>query len=227
MDRKNAWKTYTAEELKKLETVNEDYKNCLDEGKTERECIRLTIERIEKAGYRNIEEWIKSGKKVESGDKIYAVCMNKTIAMFHIGERPLEEGMNILGAHIDSPRIDVKQNPLYENEELAYLDTHYYGGIKKYQWVTLPLALHGVIVKKDGTVVPVKIGEKEDDPVFVITDLLIHLAAKQMEKKAATVVEGEKLDLLIGSRPIEEAEGLDKKEKEAVKANVLELLKKY
>ena len=141
MDRKNAWKTYTAEELKKLETVNEDYKNCLDEGKTERECIRLTIERIEKAGYRNIEEWIKSGKKVESGDKIYAVCMNKTIAMFHIGERPLEEGMNILGAHIDSPRIDVKQNPLYENEELAYLDTHYYGGIKKYQWVTLPLAL--------------------------------------------------------------------------------------
>ena len=227
MDRKNAWKTYTAEELKKLETVNEDYKNCLDEGKTERECIRLTIERIEKAGYRNIEEWIKSGKKVESGDKIYAVCMNKTIAMFHIGERPLEEGMNILGAHIDSPRIDVKQNPLYENEELAYLDTHYYGGIKKYQWVTLPLALHGVIVKKDGTVVPVKIGEKEDDPVFVITDLLIHLAAKQMEKKAATVVEGEKLDLLIGSRPIEEAEGLDKKEKEAVKANVLELLEKY
>ena len=227
MDRKNAWKTYTAEELKKLETVNEDYKNCLDEGKTERECIRLTIERIEKAGYRNIEEWIKSGKKVESGDKIYAVCMNKTIAMFHMGERPLEEGMNILGAHIDSPRIDVKQNPLYENEELAYLDTHYYGGIKKYQWVTLPLALHGVIVKKDGTVVPVKIGEKEDDPVFVITDLLIHLAAKQMEKKAATVVEGEKLDLLIGSRPIEEAEDLDKKEKEAVKANVLELLKKY
>mgnify|MGYP000205230815 FL=1 len=227
MDRKNAWKTYTAEELKKLETVNEDYKNCLDEGKTERECIRLTIERIEKAGYRNIEEWIKSGKKVESGDKIYAVCMNKTIAMFHIGERSLEEGMNILGAHIDSPRIDVKQNPLYENEELAYLDTHYYGGIKKYQWVTLPLALHGVIVKKDGTVVPVKIGEKEDDPVFVITDLLIHLAAKQMEKKAATVVEGEKLDLLIGSRPIEEAEDLDKKEKEAVKANVLELLKKY
>ena len=147
--------------------------------------------------------------------------------MFHMGERPLEEGMNILGAHIDSPRIDVKQNPLYENEELAYLDTHYYGGIKKYQWVTLPLALHGVIVKKDGTVVPVKIGEKEDDPVFVITDLLIHLAAKQMEKKAATVVEGEKLDLLIGSRPIEEAEDLDKKEKEAVKANVLELLKKY
>ena len=137
--------------------------------------------------------------------------------MFHMGERPLEEGMNILGAHIDSPRIDVKQNPLYENEELAYLDTHYYGGIKKYQWVTLPLALHGVIVKKDGTVVPVKIGEKEDDPVFVITDLLIHLAAKQMEKKAATVVEGEKLDLLIGSRPIEEAEGLDKKEKEAVR----------
>ena len=147
--------------------------------------------------------------------------------MFNMGTKPLEEGINILGAHIDSPRIDVKQNPLYENEEFAYLDTHYYGGIKKYQWVTIPLAIHGVIVKKDGTVVNVNIGEKDEDPVFVITDLLIHLASKQMDKKAAGVVEGENLDLLIGSRPIEQDESLEKKEKEAVKANVMNLLKEY
>ena len=227
MERKNAWTTYDVAEAEKLEKINADYKNCLDKGKTERECIQLTVKRIEEQGYRNIKDIIKSGEKVKAGDKIYAVCMNKTIAIFHMGTKPLEEGMNILGAHIDSPRIDVKQNPLYENEEFAYLDTHYYGGIKKYQWVTLPLALHGVIVKKDGTTVPVSIGEKEDDPVFVITDLLIHLASKQMEKKASTVVEGEKLDLLIGSRPIEQDETLEKKEKEAVKANVMRLLKEY
>ena len=227
MDRKNAWTTYNKEEADRLEQINADYKNCLDAGKTERECIQLTVKRIEEQGYKNIKDIIKSGEKVKAGDKIYAVCMNKTIAIFHMGTKPLEEGMNILGAHIDSPRIDVKQNPLYENEEFAYLDTHYYGGIKKYQWVTLPLALHGVIVKKDGTTIPVSIGEKEDDPVFVITDLLIHLASKQMEKKASTVVEGEKLDLLIGSRPIEQDETLEKKEKEAVKANVMSLLKEY
>ena len=216
-----------AEELKKLNAINEDYKKCLDAGKTERECIALTIERAEAAGYKNIKDDIKSGEKVQAGDKIYAVCMNKMIAMFNMGTKPLEEGMNILGAHIDSPRIDVKQNPLYENEEFAYLDTHYYGGIKKYQWVTIPLAIHGVIVKKDGTVVNVNIGEKDEDPVFVITDLLIHLASKQMDKKAAGVVEGENLDLLIGSRPIEQDESLEKKEKEAVKANVMNLLKEY
>ena len=153
--------------------------------------------------------------------------MGKSIAMFQIGKEPLENGMNILGAHIDSPRIDVKQNPLYENEDLAYLDTHYYGGIKKYQWVALPLALHGVIVKTDGTVQKVNIGEKEDDPVFVVTDLLIHLAGKQMEKKASTVIEGEKLDLLIGSRPLEKEEGLDEDEKDAVKANVMKILTDY
>ena len=227
MERRNAWTTYNAEELKKLNAINEDYKNCLDAGKTERECIALTIERAEAAGYKNIKDVIKSGEKVQAGDKIYAVCMNKMIAMFNMGTKPLEEGMNILGAHIDSPRIDVKQNPLYENEEFAYLDTHYYGGIKKYQWVTIPLAIHGVIVKKDGTVVNVNIGEKGEDPVFVITDLLIHLASKQMDKKAAGVVEGENLDLLIGSRPIEQDESLEKKEKEAVKANVMNLLKEY
>ena len=227
MERRNAWTTYNAEELEKLNAINEDYKKCLDAGKTERECIALTVERAEAAGYKNIKDVIKSGEKVQAGDKIYAVCMNKMIAMFNMGTKSLEEGMNILGAHIDSPRIDVKQNPLYENEEFAYLDTHYYGGIKKYQWVTIPLAIHGVIVKKDGTVVNVNIGEKDEDPVFVITDLLIHLASKQMDKKAAGVVEGENLDLLIGSRPIEQDESLEKKEKEAVKANVMNLLKEY
>ncbi len=227
MERRNAWTTYNAEELEKLNAINEDYKKCLDAGKTERECIALTIERAEAAGYKNIKDVIKSGEKVQAGDKIYAVCMNKMIAMFNMGTKSLEEGMNILGAHIDSPRIDVKQNPLYENEEFAYLDTHYYGGIKKYQWVTIPLAIHGVIVKKDGTVVNVNIGEKDEDPVFVITDLLIHLASKQMDKKAAGVVEGENLDLLIGSRPIEQDESLEKKEKEAVKANVMNFLKEY
>lgn len=224
MERRNAWKTYTQEQLKELDRINDRYKVCLDEGKTERECIRLTVKEIEKQGYRNLND-IKGSLK--TGDKVYAVCMGKSIAMFRIGKEPLENGMNILGAHIDSPRIDVKQNPLYENEELAYLDTHYYGGIKKYQWVTLPLALHGVIVKTDGTVQEVSIGEKEEDPVFVVTDLLIHLAGKQMEKKASVVIEGEKLDLLIGSRPLEKEERLDESEKEAVKANVMRILTDY
>lgn len=224
MERRNAWKTYTQEQLKELDQINDRYKICLDEGKTERECIRLTVKELEKQGYRNLND-IKGSLK--TGDKVYAVCMGKSIAMFRIGKEPLENGMNILGAHIDSPRIDVKQNPLYKNEELAYLDTHYYGGIKKYQWVTLPLALHGVIVKTDGTVQEVSIGEKEEDPVFVVTDLLIHLAGKQMEKKASAVIDGEKLDLLIGSRPIEKEERLDESEKEAVKANVMRILTDY
>ena len=224
MERRNAWKIYTADQLKELDQINSRYKVCLDEGKTERECVRLTVKEIEKKGYRNLKD-IKGSLK--AGDKVYAVCMGKSIAMFLIGKEPLENGMNILGAHIDSPRIDVKQNPLYENEDLAYLDTHYYGGIKKYQWVTLPLALHGVIVKTDGTVQKVNIGEKEDDPVFVVTDLLIHLAGKQMEKKASTVIEGEKLDLLIGSRPLEKEEGLNEDEKDAVKANVMKILTDY
>lgn len=224
MERRNAWKTYTDDQLKELDQINSRYKVCLDEGKTERECVRLTVKEIEKKGYRNLKD-VKGSLK--AGDKVYAVCMGKSIAMFQIGKEPLENGMNILGAHIDSPRMDVKQNPLYENEDLAYLDTHYYGGIKKYQWVTLPLALHGVIAKTDGTVQNVNIGEKEDDPVFVVTDLLIHLAGKQMDKKASVVIEGEKLDLLIGSRPLEKEEGLDESEKEAVKANVMKILTDY
>ena len=216
MERRNAWKTYTQEQLKELDQINDRYKVCLDEGKTERECIRLTVKEIEKQGYRNLND-IKGSLK--TGDKVYAVCMGKSIAMFRIGKEPLENGMNILGAHIDSPRIDVKQNPLYENEELAYLDTHYYGGVKKYQWVALPMAMHGVIAKKDGTVVNVTIGEDEDDPVVYITDLLIHLAGQQMEKNAAKVIEGENLDILVGSIPLED------KEKDAVKEGIIGILK--
>ena len=227
MDRENVWKSYDDVALRELEHINSVYRECLDAGKTERECIALAVKMIEEKGYKNLDEMKKEGITLTMGDKVYAVCMNKSIAIFNIGSEPLENGMNILGAHIDSPRIDVKQNPLYENEELAYLDTHYYGGIKKYQWVTMPVALHGVIAKKDGTVVRVNIGEKEEDPVFVITDLLVHLAAQQMEKKANAVIEGEKLDLLFGSRPIEKNEALEKEEKEAVKANVLDILKDY
>ena len=204
MDYRNVWKVYDQLQLEKLDKLNEVYKNCLDDGKTERECIALAVKKAEAAGYKNLKELQKENAKLKAGDKVYAVCMDKSIALFIIGQEPLENGMNILGAHIDSPRIDVKQNPLYENEELAYLDTHYYGGIKKYQWVTLPLAIHGVIAKKDGTIVPVSIGDEEEDPVFVITDLLVHLASKQLEKKGSVVVEGEKLDLLIGSRPLEQ-----------------------
>lgn len=235
MERKNIWSTYNQEQLAELDSINERYKSCLDAGKTERECVELGVSMAEAAGYRNLKDVMAAGGTLTSGDKVYAVCMNKMLALFRIGEEPVSAGMNILGAHIDSPRIDVKQNPLYENESLAYLDTHYYGGIKKYQWVAQPLSLHGVIVKKDGTTVRVSIGEEAGDPVFVITDLLIHLAQEQMEKKASKVIEGEKLDLLIGNRPIEtvlgemsgEADGNDDKKKqgETVKANVLRLLK--
>lgn len=219
MERKNAWKSYTAEQLAELNKINEDYKECLDAGKTERECVHLAVKRLEEKGYRDL---YKTEGTLKAGDKVYAVCMDKTIAAFQLGKQPLEKGMNILGAHIDSPRIDVKQNPLYENEELAYLDTHYYGGLKKYQWVAIPMAIHGVIAKKDGTVTEVVIGEKAEDPVFVITDLLPHLAADQLQKKAMVVIEGEKLDLLIGSKPVN-----DEDEKEAVKANMMNLLKEY
>lgn len=227
MIRKNAWKSYTDSQKQELNTINEKYKACLNAGKTERECVKLAVKMLEEKGYQSLETYKTANNKLKTGDKIYAVCMGKSIAAFQIGKEPLENGMNILGAHIDSPRIDVKQNPLYENEELAYLDTHYYGGIKKYQWVTLPLALHGVVAKKDGTVVEISLGEKEDDPVFVVTDLLIHLAGKQMEKKASAVVEGEKLDLLFGSCPVEETPDLDTEEKETVKENVLQLLNEY
>ena len=225
MERDNIWASYDEGRLEELEKINGLYRECLDQGKTERECVTLTIRMAEEKGDRDLRQLIKDGTEVKAGDKIYAVCMDKSIALFNIGSRPLEEGMNILGAHIDSPRIDVKQNPLYESDELAYLDTHYYGGIKKYQWVTLPLAIHGVVAMKDGSRVEVCVGEKEDEPVFSVTDLLIHLAAKQMEKKAGIVIEGEKLDLLVGSRPVGKKDGVTDKEKDAVKKNILDLLK--
>lgn len=225
MERKNIWNLYSDEQISELKEINDKYKRCLDAGKTERECVELSVNMARDAGYRDLEEILRSGETLKAGDKVYAVNMNKMLALFRIGERPISEGMNILGAHIDSPRIDVKQNPLYENEELAYLDTHYYGGIKKYQWVAQPLALHGVIVKKNRETVKVSIGEDENDPVFVITDLLVHLAQEQLEKKASQVIEGEKLDLLIGNRPIEKADDLKKEEKDAVKQNVLNILK--
>ena len=219
MERKNLWETYAEEQVKELEVLCTSYKHYLDVGKTERECIREAVKQAKEVGYKDLQDVIEKGEKLTKGDKVYAVCMDKTIALFHIGEEPLENGMNILGAHVDSPRIDLKQNPLYEAGQLSYFDTHYYGGVKKYQWVTIPLAIHGVVVKKDGTKVEIVIGEDENDPVLVITDLLIHLAQEQLKKEAAKVVEGEKLDVLIGSRPLAD------EEQEAVKANILKLLK--
>ena len=221
MERKNVWKKYDKKTLKKVDTFAKGYKEFLDNGKTERECIDQIVNRIEKEGYVELEGLIKNNATLKAGDKVYSVCMNKSIVMFQLGTKPLEEGLNILGAHIDSPRLDVKQNPLYEDGGIGYLDTHYYGGVKKYQWVTLPLALHGVVVKKDGTVIEVNIGEDEDDPVFFISDLLIHLAAEQMEKKAAKVIEGEALDIVVGTMPFVS----DEEEKEAVKKNILNILK--
>ncbi|MDE5863586.1 MAG: aminopeptidase [Lachnospiraceae bacterium] len=220
MERKNAWKDYDKKELKELEKLSKEYRKFLDQGKTERECVKYIVELAKDAGYVDFEEIKKSGKKLKAGDKVYAVNMKKAIAMFQIGKEPITNGLNILGAHIDSPRMDVKQNPLYEEADLAYLDTHYYGGIKKYQWVTLPLAIHGVVAKKDGEVVDIVIGEADKDPVFCVTDLLIHLAGEQMDKKAAKVVEGEQLDILVGSKPLAE------EEKEPVKKMVLSILKK-
>ena len=222
MERKNMWEHYTEEQERELEELAVRYRKCLDQSKTERECVTLSIAMAEENGYQNIEDCIREGVTLKAGDKVYAQYMKKTLALFHIGTKPLTEGMNILGAHVDSPRLDVKQNPLYEDTQMAYLDTHYYGGVKKYQWVTIPLAIHGVVVKKDGTVVPVVIGEKEDDPVFVISDLLIHLSQDQLEKKARIVIEGEGLDLLIGTKPVKNA---DKDEKEKVRAWVVCYLK--
>lgn len=224
MKKDNLWTGYTQEDKNKINTICEHYKKCLDAGKTERECVTLAVMMAEEKGYKELYATIENGEKIKAGDKLYVVQMNKSIALFQMGRKPLSEGMNILGAHIDSPRIDVKQNPLYEKDGFAYLDTHYYGGIKKYQWTATPLALHGVIAKKDGTIISVSIGEQEDDPVFVITDLLIHLAGEQMAKKATEVVTGENLDLLIGNCPLEQNEEFDSDEKEAIRANVLGIL---
>ncbi len=225
MERKNRWEGYSEAQLSELEALCARYKSSLDAAKTERESVRLAVELAEKSGYRNISRCIEEGKELTAGDKVYAECMGKTLVLFTIGQEPLENGMNILGAHVDSPRIDVKQNPLYEDSKMAYLDTHYYGGIKKYQWVTLPMALHGVVAKKDGKVLEVVIGEDERDPVLVITDLLVHLSQEQIEKKASVVIEGENLDVLAGSKPVS-GEGLtDEEKKETVKTQILRLLK--
>ena len=227
MEKKCVWEKYDAEALKVIDEFNDEYRNFLDEGKTERECVDYIVNAIEKEGYISIQEATKNKKTLKAGDRVYQVWMNKSIVMFQVGRDNLEKGINILGAHIDSPRIDIKQNPLYEDSGFAYLDTHYYGGVKKYQWVTIPLAMHGVIIKKDGTTVVVNIGEKEEDPVFFISDLLPHLAQEQMTKKASEVITGEALDLIVGNKPIvikKDAEG-EKKSKELVKQGVLEILK--
>ena len=218
--RENVWKNYNEKEKEELEKLCADYMQFLSDCKTERECVKDIVQRAKLAGYKSLEEVMEQKKRLKSGDKVYAVCMQKAVPLFCIGTEPMEKGMNILGAHIDSPRLDVKQNPLYEDGDMAYLDTHYYGGIKKYQWVTLPLAIHGVVVKKDGSSVQIHIGEKEEDPVFCVSDLLIHLAGEQMEKKAGKVIEGENLDLLVGSIPLES------EEKDAVKKGVLAILSK-
>ena len=218
-----AWDKYSKDDFKALFKISDEYKAFMSKCKTERECTREFIKRTEVKGYKNIEELIKSNTKLNPGDKVYANNKDKTLALFVIGSKDIQEGMRILGAHIDSPRLDLKQNPLYEDTDLALFDTHYYGGIKKYQWVTLPLAIHGIVIKKDGTKVDIVIGEDEDDPVVGISDLLIHLSADQMAKKAAKVIEGEDLNILVGSIPVK-----DKDVKNRVKQNILKILnKKY
>ncbi len=219
MERKNAWLSYNECDKAAVEAVAKRYCAFLDNGKTERECAAETVRLAKEKGYIDLSDKIASGEKIVAGDKLYVNWMGKAVMLFIIGKNPIEKGINILGAHIDSPRIDIKQNPLYEEGGFAYLDTHYYGGIKKYQWVALPLAMHGVVVKRDGTVINVNIGEKEDDPVFCISDLLIHLSAEQMSKKAAEVITGEQLDVIIGGMPVKE------EEKESVKGPVLKILK--
>ena len=219
-DKKDSiWSQYTDSDKEALEKLSAGYIDFLSRCKTERESAAEAVELAEKAGYRDLYALLEAGEKLRPGDKVYAVNMKKSVVLFNIGEEPLEKGMNILGAHIDTCRLDVKQNPLYEEGGLAYLDTHYYGGIKKYQWVALPLALHGVVVKPSGEVVEICIGEDESDPVFCVTDLLIHLSQEQLKKAGAKVVEGESLDILVGNYPLKEGE------KESVKAGVLKLIK--
>ena len=215
----SVWSKYTAQDHSALEELAHGYIDFLSTCKTERESVTEAVRLAQEAGYLDLADIIAQGTALKAGDKVYAVHMKKAVVLFHIGEAPLAQGMNILGAHIDTCRLDVKQNPLYEDSGLAYFDTHYYGGIKKYQWVTIPLALHGVVVKKDGTTIQITLGEREEDPVFCVTDLLVHLSQDQLEKKASKVIEGEKLDILIGSIPLKE------EDKESVKDGILSLLK--
>lgn len=219
MEKESAWKKYTEEDLNKLDLLCNDYKQFLTIAKTERETTKEIIKRAEEKGYENLEEYISENKRILPGDKIYVNNKGKAVALFNIGTEPITNGMNILGAHIDSPRIDLKANAIYESDGFTYFDTHYYGGIKKYQWVTLPLAIHGVVIKKDGTKIEICIGEDDADPVIGITDLLPHLASEQMKKEGAKLVEGEDLDPIIGSKPLET------EEKDKVKQNILMILK--
>ena len=231
MERENRWKTYTAQQLESLSSLCEDYKDTLSRCKTEREFAAEAVARAERAGFRDLRKIVEDGETLKAGDKVYAVWMKKTVVLYVIGRKPLEEGMRILGAHIDSPRLDLKQHPLYEDTELAFLDTHYYGGIKKYQWTTIPLAIHGVVAKKDGSVVKVNVGEDASDPVFCVSDLLIHLSKDQMGKTLAEAIEGENLDVLVGSKPLtegrqkEDADGGKKETKDLVKQQILNILK--
>lgn len=228
MERPNAWKDYTPEQLDELHYLCEGYKAFISDNKTERECCAASVAMAEEAGYVSLASRVASGEPLKPGDKVYAVNRGKSLMLLHLGTEPLERGVNILGAHIDSPRLDVKQDPVEEKNEIVTLDTHYYGGVKKYQWVTIPLAIHGVVAKKDGSVVNVVIGEDEDDPVFCISDLLIHLSSQQMGKKASEVIEGEMLDVLVGNRPVVIEEGAEKDEdaeKSPVKAGVLAILR--
>lgn len=243
MEHENAWMGYEQEQLEQVEALSEDYKDFLSKGKTERECVKLVEEAAGEKGFVSLWEKIEKGEGLRPGDKVYASFMNKAVLLAVIGRKPIKEGMNILGAHIDSPRLDLKQNPLYEDGGIALLDTHYYGGIKKYQWVTIPLAMHGVVAKKDGSVVEINIGDKQGDPVFCISDLLVHLSAEQLEKKARLVITGENLDVIVGNRPLAEEEEKPEDEKpqkeqaedekkrrapkEGVKNHVLALLRQH
>lgn len=221
--KKNAWLKYLPQDKIQIERLCDGYKSFISTCKTERECTQEMIARVEANGFHNLEDYIKNNYSLQPGDKVYANNRGKALALFVIGTKPITEGMNILGAHIDSPRLDLKANPLYEDTGFAYLDTHYYGGIKKYQWVTLPLAIHGVVVKKDGTKIDITIGEKETDPVVGITDLLVHLSAEQLKKDGTKIIEGENLDILVGSCPLELQEEVEK-EKDTVKKNMLNIL---
>ena len=218
----NVWKKYTDEDVNLLNEICDDYRKFLSVSKIEREVVKNSIALAEQAGFLNLDLWIKENKRLVPGDKVYVNNRGKSLALFVIGEEDITKGINILGAHVDSPRLDLKAGPLYEENEFAYLDTHYYGGIKKYQWVTIPLALHGVVVRKNGEIIEVEIGEEESDPVIGITDLLPHLGSEQMKKEAAKVIEGEGLDVLIGSMPCESTE---EDEKDLVKKNILNILK--
>ena len=216
---KLTWDFYTESDLKEVFNLGNRYKEFMSIAKTERECVDILIQRAQLQGFRDLKELVRSNTKLVAGDKVYFNNMGKSLAMFILGTENIENGLRIIGSHLDSPRIDLKQNSLYEDNGLALMDTHYYGGIKKYQWVTLPLALHGVFIKKDGTKVKVVIGEDENDPVIGISDLLIHLSGEQLDKKAKSVIDGEGLDLLVGSIPLK---GSDEKEK--VKLNILKIL---